>query len=190
MLRKQIFENLTPAKSYSICTSVPNTLPPICSLTMTNQIPPEGHPNLNVLHQNETTIKVHVQRPDNAYSVPGEILSYHFKMASKCQYSDERCPASHCNENDVSIRKSSVRSNFDFFISDLKPYWMYIFQTVLENKAGNGPWSNWTIWYNTTQRTDNYQVVLANFSTTSSDKKIEIHMDRLCPYIGKVLRKF
>jgi hypothetical protein len=190
MLRSITFENLIPAKNYNICTSVPNTLPPICNLTMTNQSPPEGNPTLNVLGQNETTMKVIVQRPDNAYNVRGETLNYHLKMASKCQYSDERCPASHCNENDVSIRKSSVRSNFDFFISDLKPYWMYRFQTMLENKAGNGSWSNWTIWYKTSQISDNYHLLLPNFSTTSSDTKIEIHMDPLCPYIGKVLRRF
>jgi hypothetical protein len=32
-------------------------------------------------------------------------------------------------------------------------------------------------------------MILANFSTTSYDTKIEIHMDPICPFIGKVLRR-
>jgi hypothetical protein len=186
----QNFENLMPAKNYSICTSVLDTLSAICSFTVTNQIPTEGHPSLIIKIINETVIKVEVQRPDNAYTGKGELLIYHFKMTSKCQYSDERCSLSQCNESYTWTTKSSGRSHFEFLISDLKPYWMYRFQTVLESKAGNGPLSNSTDWYNTTKITDNYMMLPAIFTTTSSDKTIDIRMNPVCPYIGKILMRF
>jgi hypothetical protein len=186
----QNFENLTPAKNYSICTSVLDTLSAICSFTVTNQIPPEGHPSLIIKIINDTAIKVEVQRPDNANTGNDELLIYHFKMTSKCKYSDERCSLSQCDENYTWTNKSSGRFNFQFLISGLKPYWMYKFQTVLENKAGNGPLSNSTDWYNTTKITDNYMMLPANFTTTSSNRTIDIRMNPVCPYIGKILMRF
>jgi hypothetical protein len=186
----QNFENLTPAKNYSICTSVPDTLPAICNFIVTNQIPPEGHPSLKIKTQNETTIHIDVRRPNNAYPSKGELLIYHFKMTSKCQYSDDRCSLSQCNEIYNWTTRSSRLSNFEFFLNDLKPYWMYRFQTVLENKAGNGPLSNSTDWYNTTEITDNFMMLPATITTTSSDTKISVHINPGCPYIGNILRSF
>jgi hypothetical protein len=179
------FDNMTPAKEYQVCISVLDSSPSRCNITITKQIPPEGHPSLKEQYQDENRIKLNVQRPENAYHFHKEVLNYYFKMVSQCQYSDERCSKSMCIEDEVLTKKSSVDLNFELIAVDLQPYWMHKFQTMLENRAGNGSWSNWTIWYNTTKITDKNLQLIANFSSTSSDKSIGIYHPPLCPYKGK-----
>jgi hypothetical protein len=185
-----VFGNLTPAKEYRVCILDLNLVEIQCNSTITHQTKPDGHPNLIMSEQRQKRLKLKVERPDNAYSFDDEQLHYYFKMESQCQYSDERCTDSNCTENEVSDKRSSKRPIFDYEVSNLNPYWMYRFKTMLENKAGKGLWSGWTMWFNTTRITDNTLLLTPSFSTTSSDKSLVIHMSPICPYIGKLCMRF
>jgi hypothetical protein len=182
------FDNLTPAKEYEVCISaaLPSSPPPNCSSINTNQIPPEGYPYLKEPFTNATTIMLKVNRPDNAYPVYNELLTYYFKMAPQCQYYDRKCSDYSCTEEEIWKQEKSREPWFDFVASELKPYWMYRFQLMLENKAGNGTWSNWTNWFSTTQITDQNLLSKTNFSTSSSDNSIGIYLHPMCPYKGKL----
>ncbi len=190
MERPIVFDNLTPAKEYQVCISaLPPSPPPECSSTTTIQIPPEGYPYLTESFTDTITIKLRINRPENAHPLKNELLTYYFKMAPQCQYYDGKCSYYSCTEEEIWKQKKSGKPWFDFVASELKPYWMYKFQLMLGNKAGNGTWSHWTNWFNTTQITDQNLLPKTIFSPSSSDNSIGIHLHPMCPYMGKLFYK-
>jgi hypothetical protein len=185
-----VFGNLTPAKEYKVCISDQHFWTILCKKAITNQTKPEGHPDLILSEQRENSLQFQVKRPNNSFNFDDEQLHYYFKMESQCQYSDKRCTDSNCTEHEVWDNRSSKRPIFDYEVSNLNPYWMYRFKTMLENKAGKGLWSDWTMWFNTTKITNGTLMFTSNFSTTSSDNSLVIHMSSLCPYTGNIFRRF
>ncbi len=142
-------------------------------------LPPENAPHIQKRTTNDSEYTFNVTRPKICLREK-ETPTYHFWSQSQCISSDKRCNTP-CHE-EKKLEVQTKENEFHFAVSEAKPYWMYRLRSMAENEAGNGPWSNWTEWHNTTSVTNTTKEIL--FATSSSDNSIILNIHPSCPYRG------
>jgi hypothetical protein len=177
------FDNLTPAKQYTACISAPG-LDAKCYQSTTVQIPPEDSPIITWFSSSESVLNLQVQKPEKSYQMEKELLVYNFFIQSDCIQVDNQCSNTNCILNYTEVRKSQLET-FTLKLSGLEPYMNYQIKSKAKNQAGEGPWGNWSQWFDTKPASDNtLRKIIANFSPSSSNDAIHLDLHPVCPYRG------
>ncbi len=150
----------------------------------TDQIPPKDSPKITGWSSTETVLNLQVQKPEKVYQMENEMLVYNFFIQSDCIQIDNQCSNTNCVLNYTELRKSQLET-FTLQLRVLDPYMNYRIKSMAKNQAGEGPWGNWSQWFDTKPASDNtFRNITADFTPSSSNNAIHLDLHPMCPYIG------